>query len=929
MFTRNLSTASVCLRCRLRLLLSSQSSHRLPPITGTRSFRRRQTIPSTRNTRCFATESTAPSNHQEQPQQEAEDRPQKQGQDQDQGQDEGSARFDSLFSDILRDDAVTKAKRAPDRRHPVRVKRLKIRKPRAKKHLAKGRVLIEATESLGTDMLGRPAQALVMREGVYRKKRLDSVILGDEPGPTDMEALLDTRNEPATPEEARANIDELWPRTETLLSEKEFRKLQKALTDGFLKSQLKDYLENFKQEAGAHDHEFPAGDSESVPSAQSAGESGIPEEYDWIKSISQWAPLNGEGSIAEGTARNLRGYISDSTTDKEKLAIRILRECWALSIQELSSGLGDVWVRLRNWEFTLLMRGAQRFMTRLGDTWLEPGEKIEAFRESKSLRLVTTKPKAEVLLKHLHNTLKSVTSSSIPLSILPSESLDDALLEEVGRITNTHVRKSRTQKRLHVTWIEPKTRDSRCLEDLRHIVFRLLWTALAPERASTNLYAETLPDRSRGRFVVDRTNKDKWSWKDKMGEWARYVLPLPSETPTSELDPKPKIETSEVGYPLRNLPLPIRPGDHESQEASANGIPPVQNVQWADTLETSTRAYFGHLLHAHQPDALPPPLPNLLTTHHPRIFSAVTPHPLHLARLEARGDAESTLVQTTSTIVIRFWPSPNPTSGETAPPKSLSTGKTRRRAGRKPKKEAKKEAEVEAENAAAEDEMDGASNTVAGAPVLELRLATTDTEITGVESLRAITESHVSDVMLPSSPADLRVVQTRHAALEAAGGAHALANWQPISDFLSNARLDLARGKLEMPPRQKFPVPLRLFGRPEPSAAGGATGAGSRGRRRSPDDEDELVSTTYEFVGLELHRSVAIPYEGQRLTYTSIEAGQGGGRRAEVSLEPILGKESEVADPEGLQIEFLACCYDFARTNLMWSGHSGGQRKPP
>ncbi|RYP77779.1 hypothetical protein DL771_000876 [Monosporascus sp. 5C6A] len=908
MFTRNLSTASVCLRCRLRLRLSSQTSHRLPPIAGARSFARRQTIPSIRNIRCFATESTAPSNHQEQPQQDTEEQPRK--------QDEGSERFDSLFSDILRNDAVTKA----ERRRPVRVKRLKIRTPRAKKHRAKGRVLIEATESLGTDMLGRPAQALVMKEGVYRKKRPASVILGDEPGPTDVEALLETRNEPATPEEARANIDELWPRTETLLSEKAFRKLQKALTDGFLKSQLKDYIENFKQEAGVDRHESLAGDSESAPSA---GESGVPEEYDWIKSISPWAPLNGDGSIAEGTGRNLHGYVSDSTTDKEKLAIRILRECWALSIQELSSGLGEVWVRLRNWEFTLLMRGAQRFMTRLGDTWLEPGEKIEAFRESTSLRLVTTKPKAEVLLKHLHNTLKSVTSSSIPSSILPSESLDDALLEEVGRITNTHIRKSRTQKRVSIAEPSLFLASTRCLEDLRHIVFRLLWTALAPERASTSLYAETLPDQSSGRFVVDRTSKDKWSWKDKMREWARYVLPLPSETLISDLDPKPKVETREVGYPLRSLPLPILPSSHESQEASADDTPPAQNVQWAETLETSTRAYFGHLLHAHQPDALPPPLPDLLTARHPRIFSAVTPHPLHLARLEAGGAAESTLVQTTSTIVIRFWPSPNPTSGETAPPKSLSAGKTRRRAGRK----AKKEAEVEAEKAAAGDEMDYAPNTVAGAPVLELRLATTDTEIKGVESLRAIVESHVSDVMLPSSPADLRVVQTRHATLEAAGGAAALADWQPISDFLSNARLDLARGKLEMPPRQKFPVPLRLFARPEPSAAAGVTGAGSRGRRRSPDDEDEMVSTTYEFVGLELHRSVAIPYGGQRLTYTSIEAGQGGGRRAEVSLEPILDKEPEVEDPEGLQAEFMACCYDFARTNSMWTGHSGGQRR--
>lgn len=87
-------------------------------------------------------------------------------------------------------------------------------------------------------------------------------------------------------------------------------------------------------------------------------------------------------------------------------------------------------------------------MNQLGVTWLDPGEKIEAFQDQKLLRLITTKPKAEVVLKDIHETLMRVTTQTVPLTVISSKFIDDAMLEEVGRITNTHVRKSHNQKRV-------------------------------------------------------------------------------------------------------------------------------------------------------------------------------------------------------------------------------------------------------------------------------------------------------------------------------------------------------------------------------------------------------------------------------------------------------------------------------------------------
>lgn len=91
-------------------------------------------------------------------------------------------------------------------------------------------------------------------------------------------------------------------------------------------------------------------------------------------------------------------------------------------------------------------------MDKIGRIWLDPGEKLEAFRDRNLLRLVTTKQKAEIVLKDLHAILARIESKAIPINIISSEPIDDALLEEVGRITNTDVRKSHTGRRVSLPW---------------------------------------------------------------------------------------------------------------------------------------------------------------------------------------------------------------------------------------------------------------------------------------------------------------------------------------------------------------------------------------------------------------------------------------------------------------------------------------------
>ncbi|KAI0886096.1 mitochondrial inner-membrane-bound regulator-domain-containing protein [Annulohypoxylon maeteangense] len=815
---------SICLRCRLRLL--RQYTH--PSQVSSRTFRLHSTF------RPFSTESSAPIDHDLLPEVNSEASSSK---DRPQYRDHGDGK-----------------KRGG-------VKRLALLKP--KRRLSRNRILTEDAQSIDSDMLGKPASVIIMRDGgIYRRKNIP-IHSNDAEGElnnrnTDIEALLDSQRTPLVAEEVRKNIHSLKPKTETVLSEREFRKLQALLIGGFLNTQLSDYLDH-------HRRPVPFESKSDVKSTIGRG--------DWIKHITPWAPLGSQSIIPEEIDPSLYGYISDSATPKEKLAVRIMRECWYLSIGELDTGLGETRVIVQSSEFLLLMRGTQRWMSVMGQICLDPGEKIEAFRDQKMLRFVTSKPKVAILVKELYDTIKQITSKTFAMSLVARKPIHEAYLEEVGRITNTHVRRKQNPNQLQVTWIELKTRAAQGLtrlENLSEVVFRLLFTTFTPQPGTTtNLYVTGLDDKAAGRFVADAVSREKLGWKDRMGQWARYMLPLASEG-----------NRLAMKSTLKRLTLPVEPHAEasvfdEHKEFLPNTQFPSHPIKWAESYQVSTKAGFGYLLHENDPLTSPPPLLDLPTTNHLRAFAPVSPHPLHLARLEAKNDeAAHALIQTKSVVVVHFWPE--------------RTSKAKR------------------------------EHSTLLAPRLELHLAILGYEVKGIKSLHAIKQTHITDVMLPASPVDIRFMQEQYCELQ--GDATEFAAWQPLADFLKPARLDLARGKFDMPPRQKFPIPKRLFS---------SSDANIRSIDGDPStDPNELISTPYMFAGLEIRRSVSMPYEGFQLTYASVDAEQAGGHKTEVSLEPGFGDGTLVSeiDTSKLHDDFLATCERFARTDSLWSGNLATRR---
>ncbi|KAI1434132.1 mitochondrial inner-membrane-bound regulator-domain-containing protein [Xylaria sp. CBS 124048] len=798
------------------------------------------------------------------------------------------------------------------------------------RYMSGPRLLTETSMSLDMDMLNAPARIIVMRDGGIVKKEkvpdappLETDAESAESLNADIKAILERKRQRATVDEARSNIEEVRPKVGKILPEKEFRGLLNQLTEGFLRHQLLDYIKWYQS------------DPDREPEATADSNLSIPE-YPWIRDIVPWTPLPTQSSPLGEATSTLQAYVSDNMPPKEKLAMIVMRDCWGLSIAELETQLGETHIQLHDHDFILLLRGNRRFINTLGRFWLRPGEKLELIHDKSMLRLVSAKLKAESVLGGLDQTLRNVMTKAFPLHPVASQVPDDDTLEELGRITNSHLSTSKTRAReeqLHVKWIEIKSRAAQGLvglEDVSHIVFRLLLLASKALQPPTTLLSPILPQESRGRLILDTMNKNKFMWKDRLAQWARYVFPLTLEASAANME-----------MPIQQLELPFEPSKEPEKFVEDLGIVSSTDflshpVKWNNTPRTSTVARFGQLLHPYNPSNPAPPISDLLANNtNDRVFSPITPHPLHLASHDLNSSDNTPLVLAKSTVVIYLWPSPSPNRKDQAPP----------------------------------------------APPLELRLTASDDEITGIDSLRAIKRTHHTDVMLPSSPMDVRFTQTQYETL-VAPNREALGTWRPLVDLLDEARLDLANGKLEMPPRQKFPIPRRLLtaeyrdsiATSSPSTAVPEGGVGEQDQEEQSSDQDQKsvdqeeivsqneapedrpaprkrgrprkvkkpeptkpeptkpepddpLSVTYEFIGLELHRAISQPYNGHKLTYTSIEAGKGGGRRAEVTLEPLEPSESDApVKGDGLQ-DFLNCCSKFISDPSMWSSLVNGRDK--
>lgn len=246
-------------------------------------------------------------------------------------------------------------------------------------------------------------------------------------------------------------------------------------------------------------------------------------------------------------------------------------------------------------------------------------------------------------------------------------------------------------------------------------------------------------------------------------------------------------------------------------------------------------------------------------------------------------------------------------------------------------------------------------------PVLELRLAASDEVIISIMSLRAIAHTHLADICLPGEVVDARLAQRLVAELPG----NVIQNtpgMDPLMEFLRNSTLQPARGRLITPPvLDGLGLPSWLFYMPEtdpyspflrpevlaenydsakaaasPHKASEKKSKTSKRPKRpkgkaaaslalplahNPYDlaSNALTQISYLFAGVEIHRPVETAYDGWKLSYTSIEAGVGGGHRAELALaaQPAADKTLRRPAEAIMAGHWLRSMYNLARGHVI------------
>lgn len=322
------------------------------------------------------------------------------------------------------------------------------------KHLSGTKLLTETSANLGLDMLGKPAYAIVMKDGgKYQPKR--NIIAAEklEERKDDLkaiEAVLGDHRAPATAAEVHENIDGLRPpKTELVLQQKDFDRIQTGLEEGFLKEQLLQYISTFEPDRNTE----ATTDSVETLNTVEEQKSNLEDQYQWISKAVSWVPLDPYGGVPVHHDRSnllLHAYLPPDAGPKTRAAVRIMRECWGLQMEEIANGIGECRVTLQTKHFWPLMRGAQDQLRSITKSYLEEGETLATFVPTKEIRIVAPRYKCELVLAEIDGLLGKIRSYTFPVSHVTSDPtmVTEALLDLVGKVTNTHVRFTSTGSRV-------------------------------------------------------------------------------------------------------------------------------------------------------------------------------------------------------------------------------------------------------------------------------------------------------------------------------------------------------------------------------------------------------------------------------------------------------------------------------------------------
>lgn len=213
-------------------------------------------------------------------------------------------------------------------RHPLRTLY-----PMGKLH---GNKQQQERERLDVEALGRPADVIVLRDPKFRTYSHVEIISPDEkPQSIDILAALDNERGLAGQQEVDENINQFRPKNGREPQDWDaFNTLVKDIQASFTISQLARYITSFTKAHGA--------------------EPSTPSDRLLIPRITQWMPVSSQTTKRSGD-NHTPGYSLASYTYKQRMVLRLLRECWEVEVPELEASVGEVELELKPKDYDLLM----------------------------------------------------------------------------------------------------------------------------------------------------------------------------------------------------------------------------------------------------------------------------------------------------------------------------------------------------------------------------------------------------------------------------------------------------------------------------------------------------------------------------------------------------------------------------------------------
>ncbi|KAF9780349.1 hypothetical protein IL306_000607 [Fusarium sp. DS 682] len=287
----------------------------------------------------------------------------------------------------------------------------------------------------------------------------------------------------------------------------------------------------------------------------------------------------------------------------------------------------------------------------------------------------------------------------------------------------------------------------------------------------------------------------------------------------------------------------------------------------------ATTATFGHILHQRESTSIK----ELFRQR--RILAPLTPHPAAFSALKPDNNLP---LKETTTIVMHLVPHVSPIKAGTSPDQQLPEDPV---------------PQGESSKGRAKD----AKKKVPADPAVYITIPVhSDVDLANFKIPDDMTAHcyvtwHTSDVLLPTEAVDVRLEHKRFYALKV--------TQLGLRTFLKKSELNLAEGRLRTPSQAKLSVP----------------GSWLRGHDSGKFTTEKKV-VLYDFRGTEVHKTVEMPWKGHTLRYSSIEAGQHGGQRQEITLQAGLPGENPAAFKGERRDSFLDLVKDMATgKHFSWS----------